>query len=129
MNEFHTFSTESIAKRAVQSGPFYPKDIYFPSAPTKVNGGILVEYAVVRTSAAGKSVVVPSTFVTAVTKKRAAEIGKNVGGNVMAVRQKPVEKVTSSPQTGRSNGGLIAGVVVSVGLIVIVAAVTVWYYR
>ncbi|KAL9988042.1 hypothetical protein ACROYT_G002440 [Oculina patagonica] len=122
-------STESIVKRAVQGGPYTPDDIYLPTDPKEVDGGVQVEYAVVKTSTDGEPVVVPSTFVAEVTEKKAAEIGRKLGGNVKSVRQKPVEKPTAAPQTGKSSGGLIAGVVVAVGLVVIIAAFTVWYFR
>lgn len=110
-------------------GPFRPKDIQLPKEPKEVDGGIQVEYAVVRTAADGKPVSVPSKFVADVTKTKAKEIGNKLGGKVLSVRQKPAEVPTSAPQTGKSSGGLIAGIVVTVILIVIIAAIAVWYFR
>ena len=110
-------------------GPFKPEDIKLPTGPKEVDGGIQVEYAVVRTTADGKPVAVPGKFVADVTEKKAAEIGKELGGEVLSVRQKPVEVTTSVTQTGKSNGGLIAGIVVAVVLVVIIAAIAVWYFR
>ena len=110
-------------------GPFKPEDIKLPTEPIVVEGGIQVEYAVVRTAADGRPVAVPSKFVADVTEAQAAEIGKKLGGEVLSVRQKPVEVATTAPRTSGSNGGLIAGVVVAVLLIVIIAAIAVWYFR
>ena len=83
----------------------------------------------VKTSTDGKPVVVPGKFVADVTEKKAAEIGRKLGGTVKAVKQKPVEKPTTAAQTGKSSGGLIAGVVVAVGIVVIIAAFTIRYFR
>ncbi|PFX27283.1 Low-density lipoprotein receptor-related protein 6 [Stylophora pistillata] len=122
-------STSSIVKRAVGDGPFKPEDIYIPSRPKEVDGGIQVEYAVVKTSDEGKPVPVPASFVADVTEKKAAEIGRSVGGTVTSVKQKPVIKATSTPQSGRSNAGVIAGVVVGLCLVLIIAALAVRYFR
>lgn len=84
----------------------------------------------VKKSADGKPVVVPSATLVEVTKSKATEIERKVGGKVVGVKQKikPV-KPTSAPQVGGKDSGLIAGIVVAVGLIVVIAAVTVWYFR
>ena len=110
-------------------GPFKPEDIKLPTKPREVDGGVQVEYAVVRTAKDGKPVAVPSKFVADVTEAKAAEIGKELGGKVLSVRQKPVEVATTAPQTGGPGGGLIAGIIVAVLLIVIIAAIAVWYFR
>lgn len=88
-----------------------------------------MEYAVVRTAADGRPVAVPSRFVADVTEAKAAKIGEKLGGKVLSVRQKPVKVATTAPQTSGPSGGLIAGVVVAVLLIVIIAAIAVWYFR
>ena len=116
-------------KRAVADGPFKPEDIKLPKAPRVVDGGIQVEYAVVRTAPDGKPAAVPSRFVADVTENKAEEIGKELGGKVLSVRQKPVEVPTTAPHSGKSSGGLIAGIVVALVLIVIIAAIAVWYFR
>ena len=128
-SSFHSLSLESIVKRAAVEGPFTPADIKLPAEPKVVDGGIQVEYAVVRTAADGKPVSVPSNFVADVTETKAVEIGNKLGGKVLSVKQKPVEVPTSAPQTGKSSGGLIAGIVIAVILIVIIAAIAVWYFR
>ena len=83
----------------------------------------------VKTSTDGTPVAVPSKFVADVTEKKAAEIGRKVGGTVASVKQKPVVKPTTPPPPGGSNAGVIAGVVVAIGLVVVIAAISVWYFR
>ena len=86
----------------------------------------------VKTSVDGTPVAVPSETLAQVTEEKAAEIGQKVGGKVLEAKPKPAPiKVTptSEARKGRTNGGLIAGVVVAVALLVIIAAVTVWYFR
>ena len=70
-----------------------------------------------------------ASFVADVTKKNAAAIGRKNGGDVLSVKQKPVIKSTPAPQSGRSNAGVITGVVVALGLVLITVALAVWYFR
>ena len=77
----------------------------------------------------GEPEPVSASFVADVTKKNAAAIGRKNGGNVLSVKQKPVIKSTPAPQSGRSNAGVITGVVVALGLVLITVALAVWYFR
>lgn len=77
----------------------------------------------------GEPEPVSASFVADVTKKNAAAIGRKNGGDVLSVKQKPVIKSTPAPQSGRSNAGVIAGVVVALGLVLITVALAVWYFR
>lgn len=77
----------------------------------------------------GEPEPVSASFVADVTKKNAAEIGRKNGGDVLSVKQKPVIKSTPAPQSGRSNAGVITGVVVALGLVLITVALAVWYFR
>lgn len=83
----------------------------------------------VKTTDRGEHEPVPASFVADVTKKNAAAIGRKNGGDVLSVKQKPVIKSTPAPQSGRSNAGVIAGVVVALGLVLITVALAVWYFR
>lgn len=83
----------------------------------------------VKTTEEGEPAPVPASFVADVTKKNAAAIGRKNGGDVLSVKQKPVIKSTPAPQSGRSNAGVIAGVVVALGLVLIMVALAVWYFR
>jgi len=87
---------------------------------------------VVKTSADGTPVSVPTQFLAKVTEAKAAEIGQKIGGKVVGAEPKLAPrkiKPTSGAQPGRKNGGMIAGVVIAVLLTVIIAAVAVWYFR
>lgn len=77
----------------------------------------------------GEPEPVSASFVADVTKKDAAAIGRKNGGDVLSVKQKPVIKSTPAPQSGRSNAGVITGVVVALGLVLITVALAVWYFR
>lgn len=77
----------------------------------------------------GEPEPVSASFVADVTKKNAAAIGRKNGGDVLSVKQKPVIKSTPAPQSGRSNAGVITGVVVALGLVLITVALAVWYFR
>lgn len=105
--------------------------MYITSDPKEEDGKLIVEYAVVRTSADGKPVLVSSRALAELTNKKAAEIGRNLGGNVVEAKVKP-EPIKDNPTSKtRSKGkrlGLIAGVV-AVGLTVIIASITIWYFR
>ena len=128
----HFFSTGSLTKREIKGDPFTPEDIYVPSDPREVDGGIVVEYAVVKTSAEGTPVAVPSTVLAKVTEEKAKEIGQKIGAKVVGAKPKPPPvKIlpTKAAQTGGQDGGMIAGVVVAVGITIIIAAVAVWYLR
>lgn len=128
--KIYSFSVGSIAKREINEGPFTPEDIYIPSPPREVDGGIEVEYAVVKTNDDGTTVAVPSEALAKVMEARAEEIGRKIGGKVVSVGPKqPPPKPTSGAQTGGKNGGMIAGVVIAVLLTAIIAAVAVWYFR
>ena len=77
----------------------------------------------------GEPEPVSASFVADVTKKNAVAIGRKNGGDVLSVKQKPVIKSTPAPQSGRSNAGVITGVVVALGLVLITVALAVWYFR
>ena len=83
----------------------------------------------VKTTNRGEPEPVSASFVADVTKKNAAAIGRKNGGDVLSVKQKPAIKSTPAPQSGRSNAGVIAGVVVALGLVLITVALAVWYFR
>ena len=83
----------------------------------------------VKTTEEGKPAPVSASFVADVTKKNAAAIGRKNGGDVLSVKQKPVIKSTPAPRSGRSNAGVIAGVIVALGLVLIMVALAVWYFR
>ena len=83
----------------------------------------------VKTTEEGKPTPVSASFVADVTKKNAAAIGRKNGGDVLSVKQKPVIKSTPAPRSGRSNAGVIAGVIVALGLVLIMVALAVWYFR
>lgn len=88
-----------------------------------------MEYAVVKPKPDGTAVTVPSTILAKETEKKAAEIGQKIGAKVLSARRKPPPpQPTAVARTGK-NGGLIAGVVVAVGLLIVIAAVGVWYFR
>lgn len=127
----HFFSTGSLTKREINEGPFTPEDIYVPSNPREVDGGIVVEYAVVKTTSEGTPVAVPSTVLAKVTQEKAKEIGQKIGAKVVGAKPKPAPKIqpTKAAQTGGTDGGMIAGVVVVLGLTIVIAAVAVWYFR
>lgn len=118
-------------KREVSpNGPFTTDDIYITSPPEDVDGGVSLEYAVVKTTADGRQVPLPSESLAEVTSAKAAEIGKKLGATGVAAKPKPLTTTpTSEAQTGGTNGGMIAGVIVAVLLLVIIAAVAVWYFR
>ena len=118
-------------KREVSlNGPFTTDDIYITSPPEEVDGGVSLEYAVVKTTADGKQVPLQSESLAEVTSAKAAEIGKKLGATEVAANPKPLTATpTSEAQTGGANGGMIAGVIVAVLLLVIIAAVGVWYFR
>ena len=109
--------------------------MYIPSDPKEVDGNIVVEFAVVATSAADCTpVVVPSEDLVDFIKKNAAEIGQRLGGTIVETKTKsaPIKKKkkpTSETPTKRQNAGLIAGVTVAVGLLVIITAIAIWYFR
>ena len=109
--------------------PFTTDDIYITSPPEEVDGGVSLEYAVVKTMD-GRQVPLPSESLAEVTSAKAAEIGKKLGATGVAAKPKPLTTTpTSEAQTGGTNGGMIAGVIVAVLLLVIIAAVAVWYFR
>jgi len=108
--------------------------VYIPSYPKEIDGNIVVEFAVVATSADGTPVVVPSKGLVDIIKKNAAEIGQKLGGTIVETKRKsaPInkkKKPTSQTQTKRQNAGLIAGVTVAVGLLVIIIVFAIWYFR
>jgi len=109
--------------------------VYIPSDPKEIDGNIVVEFAVVATSAAdGTPVVIPGKELVDIIKKNAAEIGQKLGGTIVEAKRKsaPIKKKkkpTSETRTKRQNAGLIAGVTVTVGLLVIITAIAIWYFR
>jgi len=113
---FYFTSAKSVTKRSVKEDPFRPEDIYIPSDPKEVDGGISVEYAVVITSADGKPAVVSSKALAYLTEKKAAEIGQKLGGIIVDAKAKP-KPVKDKPKGGTENKEkrteLITGVVVS----------------
>ena len=112
------------------NGPFTTDDIYITSPPAEVDGGVSLEYAVVKTTTDGREVPLPSEKLAEATSERAAEIGKKLGATGVAAKPKPLTTTpTSKAQTGGTNGGMIAGVFVAVLLLIIIAAVAVWYFR
>ena len=135
ISPFISSSTKSINKRAINGGPFKPDDIYIPSDPKEVDGNIVVEFAVVTTSANGTPVVVPGKELVDMIKKKATDIGRKLGATFVGTRIKssPIKKKpTSETRTKRAKGqsaGLIAGVTVAVGLLVIITAIAIWYFR
>ena len=64
-----TFSTQSIAARAVKEVHFKPEDIFIPSHPREEDGNVVVECAVVKELADDKRVVVPSKVLADMIEK------------------------------------------------------------
>ena len=111
---------------------FSPEDIFIPSDPKEVDGSIVVECAVVKISADGKPVVVPSKVVADMVDKKAAKIGQKLGGTVLQAKPKPAaikDKPTSEARTKGQCTGLLAGLIVAVGLIFIIVAIIIYYFR
>jgi len=128
---FYFTSAKSVTKRSVNEDPFRLEDIYIPSDPKEVDGGISVEYAVVITSADGRLVVVSSKALADLIERKAAEIGQKLAGIIVDAKAKP-KPIKDKPK-GRTEGkekrtGLVTGVVVPVGLVVIIAVI-VWHLR
>ena len=123
------FSAKSITKRTVNEIYFKPEDIYIPSDPKEVDGLVVVECAVVKAS--GIPVVVSRKLLTRLIEKKADEIGRKLGGTILASKHKPSQtkdRPTSETRTKEQKKGLIIGV--SAGaLIVIVAVIGICYFR
>jgi len=123
-------SAGSISKRSVKEGPFKPEDIYVPTHPRAIDGGIVVEYAVVKSSVDGSPVVVSSKVLADLTVKKATEIGQRLGGTVVRAQSKlcGTKSLPTAP-TERQCTGLVAGVSVAVGLSIVIVVVIIWYFR
>ena len=96
-----------------------------------MDGNIVVECAVVKTSD-GKPVVVPSKVVADMVEKKAAKIGQKLGGTVMQAKPKAAaikDKPTSQARTKGKSTGLLAGLIVAVGVIVIIVGIIICYFR
>ena len=130
ISPFISSSTKSINKRAINDGPVKPDDIYIPSDPKEVDGNIVVEFAVVTKSVNGTPVVVPGKDLVDMIKKKATNIGRKLGASIVRtkIKKKPTSE-TRTKQAKRQSAGLIAGVTVAVGLLVIIIAIAIWYFR
>ena len=121
-------SSGSVVKRSVDKLIFRPEDIYLPSTPRRVNGGIEVEFVVLVNNGTSQGVV-PGGTVLSLIEKNTGELDNKLGGKLMkATLKEQPEKPTSLPQEEGLNEGMIAGIIIAV-IIVIVAAIAVWYYR
>ena len=124
------FSAKSITKRAVNEIYFKPEDIYIPLDPKEVDGLVAVECAVVK--ATGIPVVVSSNLLAGLIEKKADEIGRKLGGTIVASKHKSSQvkdRPTSETGTKGQKKWLIAGVSSAGGLIVIVAVTGICYFR
>ena len=131
---FISSSKKAFTKRAIKGDQLKPEDVYIPSDPKEVDRNIVVECAVVATSADGTPVVVPGKELVDIIEKNAAEIGQKLGGTIVETKTKsaPIKKKKipkSKTLSKRQNAWLIAGVTVAVGLLVIITAIAVWYFR
>jgi len=107
ISPFISSRTKSINKRAINGGPFIPDDIYIPSDPKEVDGNIVVEFAVVTTSANGTPVVVPGKELADMIKKKATDIGRKLGATFVGtkIKSSPIKKKpTSETRTKRAKG-------------------------
>ena len=109
---------------------FKPEDIYIPLDPKEVNGLVAVEFAVVK--ATGIPVVVSSNLLAGLIEKKADEIGRKLGGTIMASKHKSSQikdRPTSETGTKGQMKWLIVGVSSAGGLIVIAAVTGICYFR
>lgn len=84
----------------------------------------------VKATPEGTPIPVPSTVLAKVTEEKAKEIGQKIGAKIVGAKPKPAPvQPTKAAQTGGTDGGMIAGVVVALGLTIVIAAVAVWYFR
>ena len=125
------FSVTSLVKRSVDKGPFTTKDIYFPKPPERVNGEVSAEFAILKQDKNGTSVSpILAQPIAALIEKKREIIEKTIGGKLMRVStKKDPDKPASLAQTETASGGMIAGIVIAVFIVVILAALAVWHFR
>lgn len=125
------FSVTSLVKRSVNKGPFTTKDIYFPKPPERVNGEVSAEFAILKQDKNGTSVSpILAQPIAALIEENREIIEKKIGGKVKRVATKE-DLVTPASLAGTEtpSGGMIAGIVIAVFIVVILAALAVWHFR
>ena len=125
------FSVTSLVKRSVNKGPFTTKDIYFPKPPERVNGEVSAEFAILKQDKNGTSVSpILAQPIAALIEENREMIEKNIGLKVKRIAAKEdLVKPTNLPRRETPSGGMIAGIVIAVFIVVILAALAVWHFR
>lgn len=125
------FSVTSLVKRSVNKGPFTTKDIYFPKPPERVNGEVSAEFAILKQDKNGTSVSpILAQPIAALIEENREIIEKKIGGKVMRIAaKKDLVKPTNLAQRETPSGGMIAGIVIAVFIVVTLAALAVWHFR
>ena len=125
------FSVTSLVKRSVNKGPFTTKDIYFPKPPERVNGEVSAEFAILKQDKNGTSVSpILAQPIAALIEENREMFEKNSGLKVKRIAAKEdLVKPTNLAQRETPSGGMIAGIVIAVFIVVTLAALAVWHFR
>ena len=125
------FSVTSLVKRSVSKGPFTTKDIYFPKPPERVNGEVSAEFAILKQDKNGTSVSpILAQPIAALIEENREMFEKNIGLKVKRIAAKEdLVKPTNLAQRETPSGGMIAGIVIAVFIVVTLAALAVWHFR
>lgn len=124
-------SVTSLVKRSVNKGPFTTKDIYFPKPPERINGQVSAEFAILKQDKNGTSVSpILAQPIAALIEENREIIEKKIGGKVMSIAAKEdLVKPTNLARRETPSGGMIAGIVIAVFIVVTLAALAVWHFR
>ena len=120
-----------MVKRSVDKGPFTTKDIYFPKPLERVNGEVSAEFAILKKDKNSTSVSpISAQPIAALIEEKREIIEKKIRGKVKRVATKEdLVKPANLSRTETASGGMIAGIVIAVFIVVILAALAVWYFR
>ena len=128
---FFIFSVTSVVKRSVDKGTFSTRDIYFPKPPERVNGEVSAEFTILKQDKNSITVSpISAQPIAALIEENRKKFEEELGVKVMGVStKKDSVKPSNLPRTAPASGGMIAGIVIAVFIVVILAALAVWYFR